>query len=214
MRGFAIALATIGWLALAIQLLLSVQGALAEGGSVAGAVVRYFSWFTILTNLLVAAALTAAVTGWGGAAGRFLRRPSITTALATSIAMVGGVYVLLLRALYDPSGLALLTDTVFHYLAPLGFLAYWWSAVPTEALRWHNALRWLPYPAGYLVYTLARGALTRGYPYPFVDVPTLGYGRVALNAAALLLAFVAIGVMLIVVGRARPPSGPAGIRIS
>lgn len=206
-RRFAMTLATVGWLAVGVQLVLAVQGALEAGETVSGAVIGYFSWFTILTNVGCAAALTAAATGGGGATGGFLRRPSIATALAASITMVGGVYIVLLRALYDPEGLALLTDTVFHYLMPAGFLGFWWAAVPTDHLRWPDALRWLPYPVAYLMYTLVRGAVTGYYPYPFVDVSTLGYGRVTANAVALLGLFVALGALLVVVGRARGPVG-------
>ena len=37
---------------------------------------------------------------------------------------------------------------------------------------------WLAYPGVYLVYVLARGAVSGEYPYPFMDVKVLGYGGV------------------------------------
>lgn len=46
--------AALGWCALALQLALSIGATLAAGGSVAGAILDYFSFFTILTNILVA----------------------------------------------------------------------------------------------------------------------------------------------------------------
>ena len=45
-------------------------------------------------------------------------------------------------------------------------------------LRWKDAVAWLAYPGVYLVYILARGAVSGLYPYPFVDVNVLGYAGV------------------------------------
>jgi hypothetical protein len=56
---------------------------------------------------------------------------------------------------------------------------------------------------------MARGALDGWYPYPFLDVTTLGYPRVLLDACGMLLAFLAIGAVLLALGRwqARHSSG-------
>jgi hypothetical protein len=45
----------------------------------------------------------------------------------------------------------------------------------------------LIWPLLWFVYTLARGALSHWYPYPFVDAATHGYGRVIVNAMLVLL---------------------------
>jgi hypothetical protein len=57
------------------------------------------------------------------------------------------------------------------------------------------------YPAVYLVYILARGAVSRVYPYPFVDVNVLGYGGVLVRAAMFLLVFLGMGLIVVTVGR-------------
>ncbi len=41
------------------------------------------------------------------------------------------------------------------------------------------------------------------YPYPFIDVPALGYPRVFANAAGSLLVFVAAGALLRLAARRR-----------
>jgi hypothetical protein len=43
------------------------------------------------------------------------------------------------------------------------------------------------WPVGWAVYIVIYGAITRWYPYPFVDVITHGYGRVLLNALAVVV---------------------------
>jgi hypothetical protein len=56
-----------------------------------------------------------------------------------------------------------------------------------------RVLLWsLVWPVLWFGYTLARGAATGWYPYPFVDVRTEGYARVLVNA---LLVTMVLGVV-------------------
>ena len=48
---------------------------------------------------------------------------------------------------------------------------------------------------------LARGHGIGFYPYPFVDVASLGYAQVLLNALAMLGGFILVGVLLILLDR-------------
>jgi len=66
-RSFAAAAALLGWLALALQLLLSIQLTIASGQGAWAGVWTYCGYFTITTNVLVALALTAAASGPRGA---------------------------------------------------------------------------------------------------------------------------------------------------
>jgi hypothetical protein len=61
---------------------------------------------------------------------------------------------------------------------------------------------WLTYPLAYLAFVLVRGAIGYGYPYPFLDAGSLGYGAVAVVALALLVVFSLLGLLVIAVGRA------------
>ena len=51
------------------------------------------------------------------------------------------------------------------------------------------------YPFRWLVFTLVRGAVISWYPYPFIDVTQLGYGKTSLNCfwVSLLLFGLAAG---------------------
>ena len=53
--------------------------------------------------------------------------------------------------------------------------------------------------------TLWRGALSGSYPYPFIDVNTLGYLRVAVNASLLLVGFLGLMGLFIAVNRSGKP---------
>ncbi len=200
-RPFAAIAAVLGWCGLALQLLLSIQLTVAHGqGALAGLWI-YLGFFTILTNLLVALALSAAATGSDGMLGRFFRRPDVHTAIAMSIIVVAAIYHLLLRQLWHPHGWQVVGDDALHTLMPLLFLLFWWLAVPKASLRWHQVLAWQAYPAAYFVYALARGAINGWYPYPFLDVTTLGYLDVLVNGCGMLLLFIAVATLLVALGR-------------
>ena len=57
---------------------------------------------------------------------------------------------------------------------------------------------------GYLVYALVRGTVAGVYPYPFIDVGALGYGRTAINAAGVTLGFSFVAALLVAIGRSKP----------
>jgi hypothetical protein len=96
--------------ALILQFYLTLRLAVANGKGIAGGVVVYFGYFTILTNILAALALSAPLLSPSSTAGRFFARPAVNTALATAMAAVGLGYSLLLRRLWDPQGLQLVAD--------------------------------------------------------------------------------------------------------
>ncbi|AIF46175.1 Pr6Pr family membrane protein [Dyella japonica] len=193
--------ALLGWFGLALQLWFSVRLKLDHGGTTIDGVWLYLGYFTILTNLLVASVLTAAAFDTRAALPRFLQRPGVQTAAAMSIVIVSAVYNLMLRQLWSPSGWLLVADMIVHDFMPPLYLLYWWLAVPKGSLRWSQALAWQSYPAGYFTYVLLRGAANGWYPYPFLDVKSLGYGQVVVDALAVLVAFIAVALLLVALGR-------------
>ena len=193
--------ALLGWFALVLQLYLVLVQSPAGVLAMVGTVIAYFSFFTILTNFLVALVFTATVlsptTGWG----QFFLRPSVQAGTAAYIAIVGIVYRLLLRQLWNPQGMQWVADAILHDVIPVGYVVYWLVFGPRTGLRWKDAVGWLAYPGVYLVYVLARGAVSGEYPYPFMDVKVLGYGGVMAHAGVLLLVFLGMGLLVVAVGR-------------
>lgn len=201
LRAFAAVAALLGWLTLALQLLLTMQMSIGNGRGVWHGVWVYLDYFTILTNGLAALVLTATARGSRGAIGRRLVRADVQTATAMSIIIVAAVYNLMLRQLWQPHGGRAMADNMLHVAMPALFLLHWWLAVPKETLRWPQAFTWQAYPAAYFIYVLLRGAMDGRYPYPFLDVAALGYLRVLADACAVLLAFVVVALGLIALGR-------------
>lgn len=190
----------LGWFGLTLQLWFSIRLTEDKGGTALEGVWLFLGFYTILTNLLVVSVLTAA-TGSRHRFGQFLTRPGVQTAAAMSIVIVSAIYNVMLRQLWSPSGWLLVADLIVHDAMPVLYLAYWWLAVPKDALRWPQALVWQSYPAGYFAYVLLRGAVTGWYPYPFLDVNTLGYTQVLTDALAVLVAFIVVASLLIMLGR-------------
>jgi hypothetical protein len=99
------AIALTGWFSLLLQLNILLQNATANGLSKGEATVRFFSYFTIQTNLLVAVSLTLQIFKPGSLAGRFFSRSATSTAIAVYILIVGLDYNTVLRFLWQPEGL-------------------------------------------------------------------------------------------------------------
>jgi hypothetical protein len=197
----ASAIAACAWLALGLQLYIEILRSLAGGGPMATILVRYFSFFTILTNLLVALTLTLSLLPSKRAWVRFFSRAAVQTGVAVYIAVVGAIYSLLLRHIWSPVGLQKLADVLLHDVVPLAYVLYWLIFVPKAELRWRHAFLWLSYPLVYMVYTLLHGAVSGWYPYPFVDVAILGFPRALGNAGLILLLFLALGLLAVGIPR-------------
>ena len=195
--------AILGWTGLAIQLDLVLFARWTLGASLVGGLVAYFSLFTILSNTLAATVLTFAA-GTRNATGKgFFLQPWVSSGIAVSIIVVGVAYSLLLRQLWQPQGLQWLANEVLHDIMPVLFTLYWWFCVPKGSLRLSHIGLWVLYPALYFAYILLRGDLLGTYPYPFVDVETLGYAQVFVNACGILAGFVLVALVVVGLDRWR-----------
>ncbi|QXI27544.1 Pr6Pr family membrane protein [Pseudomonas vanderleydeniana] len=196
-----LAAAVLGWVGLGIQMYLILIARWQAGASLMGGLVTFFSFFTVLTNTLVAVVLTCEVTSRDSVGRRFFLKPAVRTAIVANIVVVGLAYNLLLRPLWHPQGFQWLADELLHDVMPLLFVVYWWRCVPKGDLRFSQVLPWLIYPLVYFAYVLLRGHLIGAYPYPFVDVDRLGYPQVFINAGRILLGFLLVSLVLIGVDR-------------
>ncbi len=201
-RIYAAGGAVVGWTALVLQLWIMVHAAMANGTSVTAAVVRYFSFFTILSNIAVATALTASAAA-SRAEDSAMGRPRTATALAVYITIVGAVYSLVLRRLWHPTGAQAVADHLLHDLMPPLYVIYWLLFVRKGELQWRDTTPWLVFPLAYVVYALVRGGATGEYPYAFIDVAVLGYARVLMNALGLTFAFLAVAIAYVAADRWR-----------
>ena len=80
-----------------------------------------------------------------------------------------------------------------------------------RGLPWWSLAVFLAYPVMWIVYTMVRGLRVANpdgstawwYPYPFLDPHNGGYGSAFAYIAVMIVAFVAIGAIIIAIGRYR-----------
>lgn len=189
-----------GWAALIFQLYLSITN---RTTSFPEALIRYFTYFTILTNILVALSFTMQwlkpKTRWG----RFFSLPQTSTVITVYIIVVGVTYNLLLRSVWDPHGLQKVVDELLHTVIPFFSVLFWILYVSRSPLRWTDVLPWSIYPLAYFAVILMRGALSGFYPYYFIDVNQLGYKSAILNSIILFVAFMVLSLILVGITRMR-----------
>jgi hypothetical protein len=165
--------------------------------------IRLFSYFTIQSNLLLLTATVALVRDprRDGRVWRVIRLDALL-----GIVITGIVYGTILAGQVELHGAAYLADLGFHYIAPWAALLGWLVFGPRPRID-ARTLAWAAiWPALWIGYTLAHGAATDWYPYPFADVTILKYPRVLANlgAVVLLAAFLAAALRLL---DTRLPSG-------
>ena len=187
-------MAVTAWLAIILQLYLLLQNRQAE---ILPTLVQFFSYFTILTNMLVACYATLVSWRRLSQPGRWFAKPTVSTAVVVYIAMVGAVYNSVLRFLWNPQGLQFVIDELLHTFIPVSFIVYWIIWVPKIGLQWRHVFAWLCYPFAYSVYILIRGAFSGVYPYPFIDVTTLGYPSALLNTLFLYASFLLVSLLFV-----------------
>ena len=197
MKRYVAAAALAGWVGLAIQQYLIFYSRWEAGASLLGGLINFFSFFTVLTNTLAAAVLSYAWVERDSAAKRFFLAPSVSSGIAVSIVVVGLAYSLLLRHLWQPEGFQFIADELLHDVMPLLFVVYWWRWVPKGQLRLKHIGLWVIYPLVYFGYALLRGDLLGQYQYPFIDVGTLGYPQVFVNAGGILAGFVLVALVVV-----------------
>lgn len=193
----AIGFAT-GWFAILVQLYLILQN---RSMSVLATVVLFFSFFTILTNIIVALSYTLKLFFQDSKWGKFFSKAQSLTAVAVYIAIVGLVYNIILRHIWEPQGMQKLVDELLHSFNPIWFVLYWLIFVPKKTIQWKHVFPWLLYPLAYCIYILIRGSLTGLYPYPFVNVTELGYPKTLINCAGMCVAFLAVSILFVSVGK-------------
>lgn len=193
-RFFAMVIALAAWFALSGQLVLILQN---REASVMATIIRFFGFFTILTNLLVACWFSVLVWQKPVKWLSFFQSLSTQTACTVYILVVGIVYNLVLRFTWQPRGWQKIVDETLHSLVPMLVLIYWLFFVPKSTIKWSISFRWMIYPLGYTSYTLVHGALSNYYPYPFIDVTKIGYPKVIVNGVFTLLFFYLLSLLLI-----------------
>jgi hypothetical protein len=184
-------LALVAWFGLGLQIVFSIQDAVAKNVSIAASLVNQFSRFSIEITALVALVGTLACVR--PQAKSFLLRPSVQSALVVYVVVVGVVFEVLLRP--NSQGIEVV-DQILHGVIPVLYLLYWLIFTPKGTLSWVDPALWLIYPVLFFVYTMTRGAIFGIYLPRMHEVVKLGHREVFTHALVFFAAFLAIGLVL------------------
>lgn len=175
--------------ALAIQIPITAATTTGEFDTPAARVANLFTFFTILTNILVAATSTLLAIDLD-------RRSTLFRTLRLDallgIAVTGLVYHAVLANLYDLRGAEAFANQLFHTVSPLMAVLGWVLFGPRGLIDRRVVALSVVYPILWLAFTLVRGAVIDWYPYPFVRVSELGYPQVALNCLLITVLFLVL----------------------
>ncbi len=189
----ALVVALSAWFGLAVQF----DATLAAHGSILGSLWILARYFTILVNLVAGIVFTAAVQRhrWPSAA--------LLGGIALNAALVAIVYRVLIAGTLVQTSQERLADLFLHGVTPGLVLLVWFLCGPRGGLGPRDVLLWAAMPLLYFAYALLRGAGDGIYPYPFMDVPRIGWGATLLNAVLIAAGFLAAGFGLLRLDRGR-----------
>lgn len=180
------------------QFVIMMQGA--EGSAIITRMVRFFSFMTILTNILVAITYIIPLTSKSGA-GSFFSKPNTQSAVLVYIIIVCLGYHFLLAHIWKPEGLQYWVDKALHYFVPVIYVAFYFLFVKKGTLSFTHIYKWLLYPFTYLVYAITRGVITNDYPYPFLDFNKHEASKVFTTIAALFAGYMIMSVLVVLSDR-------------
>ena len=198
---FAALIAVLAWIGLAMQFAFAIVNPAMQDVPVAERIVRYFSFFTVVANGIIAIVTTAIALVPESRFSRRVENGSVLTAAAVYISIVAVVYSLFLRAVVNAQGWHLISDHIVHDAIPPMFVLFWLIYARKSDIGWLDPVKWLIVPVLYIAYSLIHGAFDSWYPYWFADVTKLGYPTALKNSGFVLLAFLIFGFVFAAIGR-------------
>jgi hypothetical protein len=174
--------------------------------SKADRIANIFCFFTILSNLLLAATNAVLVADPD-------RRSPVFSGLRLSgmlsMIVTGVVFHLALRGLHDLHGTGAAADFLLHTVSPVMAVVSWLVVGPRGVISRRVIGLTMVYPILWLIATLIRGAIVKFYPYPFLDATTHGYLKVAVNCLLVAVLFLALSIGAARLDRVLPPKSVA-----
>ena len=189
--------ALIAWIGVLLTVILSGLGAYGETtvvpgvygdhpAGVAGVISRLAdtaSYFTIWSNVVVAASLTLLVmaptrdTFWR----KVLRLDSLLMITVTAI-----VYAVLLAPTDVVTGWSRLTNPLLHVITPALTVVVWLAFGPRGWINLRVVLASLGIPLAWMAWMLVRGKVVGAYPYEFLNINEYGGAAVAVTLGQIL----------------------------
>jgi hypothetical protein len=192
-RTVHLVVAVVAWGAVLFQLALVVSGSAVlveeDPPGMGERIYRFFAYFTIQSNLLVA--LTSTVL----ARDPELDRPGWRVARlagVVGITVTGVVHFFLLRPLLDLEGADWVADKLLHMVVPVLAVAAWATYGPRPRITGREVAYALAWPVAWTAWTLVVGQVDGWVPYPFLDPAEEGWVAVGVACAGITVLFLLV----------------------
>jgi len=151
--------------------------------------VNFFSYYTVLSNLLAGVFLI-----YFGVTNNTSNKTAVVRgAITLYMAMTGVIFAVLLAGLEGVRLTAVpWNNFVLHYIMPLVVVGDWLLSPPKKKISTRAIWLWITFPLLYVVYSLIRGAIVNWYPYPFLNPVQSSYLQVAITSLVLAVFVIAL----------------------
>ncbi len=191
-RSISLITAATAWVALLLQLDLTIGQMTSQGATTLTVVWRFLSYFTIWSNIAVAVVATAMIFNGASAI--------IRLATVSTIAFVGIVFSVALRSEWQTEGWQTVANHLLHDVSPILFVLAWFFS-KHGSLRWQDAGWAIISPLAYCIYALIRGANDGWYAYWFLDPTQLDVPRLIASIAALSVSFIILALVFVAIDK-------------
>jgi len=206
-RRVHLVVAVVAWFAIVFQLVLVLLGSdvLLEDDppGMGERIYRFFAYFTIDSNLLVA--ISSTVLARDPAANQQWWRV-VRLAGLVGITVTGLVHFFLLRPLLLLDGADWVADKLLHMLVPALAVAAWAWAGPRPRVGGREVAYALGFPIIWTVWTLVFAEIDGWVPYPFMDADEKGWGSVIVVCLGITALFAALFALAAWLDRKLPPT--------
>lgn len=165
-----------------------------QPGTPIGRMVFYYSFFTVLSNLMLA--FSCLWLAFNPNCNRYffkvIRLNGLIGVIITAI-----VYNLILRSIHKPpSTLLQFTNESLHVVLPIAGVLSWLIWGPFRRIHFKVIVGSFLSMLIYGIYIFTRGYFTNLYPYPFINVVKVGYAKALYSSGLVFVLFLVLAFLL------------------
>lgn len=151
-------------------------------------VLNFFTYFTVLSNLLV-----------GGTSYLLATKQHLTSSVFWGFRLSGLIAIVITFLVQHlviapnketPTGLPFMSDFILHTAVPILAFVGWLLFGPRSFITNKIIALSTIFPIAWLVFVFIRGAITGWYPYDFLNVTEHGYAKALLYVGAITVGFI------------------------
>lgn len=162
-------------------------------GSAIKDIVRYFMYFTMLSNISVA---TYFIGNGIGKKSFFFKNINVKFTLMVMMLITTIVYFIMLFKI-EPTLLANIANFILHLFSTIFIFTDYILNDKKGTLKLNAPIKWASVFIFYVPYVIILSEIINLYPYPFIDLNVLPVTTVIITTILIILGFITIGYLLL-----------------